>query len=168
MKWNFFLQFTEWKKNRDIRAHAECQKYDVHWNCRRAAPSGTNINFLNFCSNCQVVTKKSASLREKKSRISLQYFSLNFQFLRHSHIATRKSNKHQNWHVNRCSKKKYSDSKSFTIEFECKYFEYFFRCSFEQLADPSKCVWWRKKKCLKIEKLRTMPVNKLSNNISFM
>lgn len=62
------------KRNQSIKcvwAHAECQMYYMYWNFRKAAPSGTNINFLNFCSNCQVVTKKKVRTWKKKSESHL-------------------------------------------------------------------------------------------------
>lgn len=51
--------------------------YQMHWKFGKAAPSATNINFLNFCSNCQVVAEKIA--RFKKVCVC-SIFPLSFPF----------------------------------------------------------------------------------------
>lgn len=45
-------------------------------NFEKAAPSVTNINFLNFCSNCQMVTKKVELAKKSRVFVAVFFFSI--------------------------------------------------------------------------------------------
>lgn len=129
-----------------VWAQAECQMYQMHWKFGKAAPNATNINFLNFCSNCQVAAEKIARFKKVCVR---GIFPLSFPFFsrRISEPGNQINSKIDMCIV--CCSKKNNTPKWSSIVFERKIYDFYLNNS--EMGRSVAMGWaWAYLKCSKI------------------